>query len=246
MHRNYERRDYSWLLAELNGKADDTEVLGNRQDEKSCSGLKSSNNDVSLARRQRASLLDNRSMLYAFSTKHRVLHDRDCPKVSGISDEHFRMSSEFVKGMRLCPECQNRIYIRHGIGDDWRRISDYERFFNRMELQEKDLYSFFIGNNAHVKWIDFNTLEAQVHHDTWRVIQNGERVELWHNNYWRLEDSGRSMERDFHLQSTCVLRCAWMLFRDMCTYSYEKHRCSALDAIVRQVGGKDALEISVE
>ena len=206
----------------MNGSYRNIEAVHKEAEENAADCAKEVKGVVSQAQRKRASLMDNRKMLYAYSSKHRVLHDRDCPKVRGISDKHFRMTSEFLKGMSLCAECQNRIYIRHGIGDDWRRIADYERFFNRMELQTQDLFSLFIGNDARVKWIDFNTLEVRVHHDTWRVVQRGEQVELWHNNYWRLENHERSMERKFHLQSSCVLKRAWQLFRDVCTYSYEK------------------------
>ena len=151
---------------------------------------------VSHARRRRDSLMDNYRMLYAYSKMDRVLHDRDCPYVKEIPDKSFRMADDFVRGMTLCPLCMQRGLIRHGVGDDRRRLADYERFFGRIGLSESELYSLMIVHKAQLKWINKDMMQIRVNEDTWRVLFKGERVELWHNNYSRLEDFSRSMERE--------------------------------------------------
>ncbi len=214
--RGYERQDYSALLDELKG------LSVTENDEKV--HIASEKQGVDAATRCRASLLDNPKMLYAYSNKSRVLHDRDCSKLAEISDAHFRMVSEFPVDMKVCSECYRRAIIRRGVGDDRKRIPAYERFFNKVRVSDSYLYDLMIKNKALVKLIDNNVMEITVREDTWQFVCGSTGYELWHNNYICLKDGSRYFTKGFHRQTVFGGYTAHNILRVILTYRCDIHK----------------------
>lgn len=179
---------------------------------------------VDLDLRRRASLMDNQNMLYAYSSRMRVSHDRDCIHVADIPDGEFQMLSEVPRGMKMCPVCYRVALIRSGIGADRRRMQAYERFFEHVDASNADLYRLVIKHKARLKWINNNVMQIKVHEDTWRVIRVGQGIELWHNNYIRLEDDSRHFRAGFHRQYVRGDDTFHNILKTILAYRWEAHR----------------------
>lgn len=237
--RDYERQDFTELLNELQGV-----------DEKDKVDVQSTVNDngnvVDMFKRKRSSLMDNPKMLYAYSTHNRVLHDRDCQYVKDISDKHFRMSPVFVKNMRHCGACYRKSLIRNGVGDDRRRMVAYERFFNQLEVSNRDLYMLLIEHEAKLKWINNDVM--QIHHkdDTWRIIRGACGLELWHNNYICLKDYTRHFTDGFHKQNVCESPTFHTLLLLMLNYSWECHVAQREKKLLVKVDEPVTVEVPIK
>lgn len=215
--RTHKRQDFTELLNELNG------VGPVDKDLKQTNYSIEKKDVVDLAKRRRASLMDNSDMLYVYSGVHRVLHDRDCFRLPEIPDEEFEMLSEFDVSMKTCPMCYRRALIRSGVGADRRRIHAYERFFKRVEVSNEDLYLLLIENKAQLRWRSNDVMEIRVRDDSWQIRHNGDALELWHNNYACLDDLTRHFTVGFHRQEVYGFPTIRNLFNLIVTYSWEKH-----------------------
>lgn len=216
--RNYVRQDFSDLLNELQG----VPVVQESEVEKDIPEKKEVKS-VDLAFRHRASLMDNPKMLYAYSSKSQVLHDRDCFRVVEIADVDFRMLTEFRVDMKTCPMCYRRAMIRSGVGDDRRRMDAYERFFNQVGVSNRDLYTLLIENKARLKWINNDVMQLRVHEDSWQIRRDKDGLELWHNNYIRLEDMSRHFKEGFHRQTDLGNNSVHNIIRVILSYDYGVH-----------------------
>lgn len=214
--REYERQDFTELLNELQGSNEKNKVNVNNKKDRNV-------NVVDIAKRKRSSLIDNPKMLYAYSSKYKVLHDRDCPYVKDISDKEFCMSSMFIKDMRHCSACYRKSLIRNGVGDDRRRMVAYERFFNQLKVSNKDLYLLLIEHEAKLKWINNDIMQVHLKDDTWRIIRSAGQLELWHNNYICMDDLTRHFTDKFHKQNFCDFPTFHTLLMLMLNYSWECH-----------------------
>lgn len=220
--RGYKKQDFSELLSELNGTQDKAKT------EKSLTGRPSKEERtkasvVATASRRRASLMDDTKMLYAFSKKSQLFHDRDCEYVKRISDENFCMVGEFDTDKPWCPCCYRKALIRSSIGDDRRRIGAYERFFNRLNVSNRELKILLIENKAKMKWINNDVVQFSVKEDNWQVVCGPDGLELWHNNYISLDDCSRHFTKGFHRQNVYGPQTFYNFMNIMVSYSFKKH-----------------------
>lgn len=214
----YERVDYSDLLSELRGE---TDALEETKEEKPQKPPRQA--QVDQAARKRASLLDRPAMKYAYSQKEKVLHDRDCEFVAGISNENFRMKESFDTGMRFCPKCYRKGLIRSGITDDGKRIAAYVRFFGEIHASAEDLRRLLIEHRAVLRWEDRDTMDFHVKEDHWKIVHDRNGYRLLHNNYIVLEDYTRHFTQGFHEQYIYGKKCFHTFVCIMCDYSWADH-----------------------
>lgn len=160
---------------------------------------------VSEERRKRDTLMGKRNMRYAFSTKHRVLHDRECPLAKEISDADFRMQEEFSEKMKLCTTCYRKAVIRSGLDPDHAKwLHYYELAFQRLGATNQDLYDLIIKKKANLAGVDMGTVVFQLNNDAWKIQKEpNEEFLLFHNNYRLIDDNEnyeRLLRKDFHFQ----------------------------------------------
>ena len=225
------RQDFSDLLNELTNSPAPEPKKENK--------IESPKETISAARRRRARLMGNPRMLYAYSSKARTLHDRDCMRLGEIPDREFQMLSEFDDGMNTCPWCYRRALIRSGVGDDRRHISAFERFFGEGHVLNAELYVLMIENKAQLKWISGNVVQIKVREDTWQISRTPEGYRLWHNNYIRMDDGSRYFTNGFHPQTThCWDSLSMLLLEWVVSYSWEKHveKCAPAECSEALVG----------
>ncbi len=224
--RNYQRKDFTKLLNELNSENKESANLNSSDSENKVkiNVISKSAEVVGMARRKRSSKMDNPKMKYIYSTKTLLQHDRDCPIAAKIKDEYFEMSENFQIDKRNCTFCNRSSLIRNGIKDGSKRIDTYNNFFKRIGATNKDLYKLFIENKAIVKWENNNTVKLYVGEDNWKVLcdlENGHR--LYHNNYICLHDYSRHFDGGFHEQIVLGSRNFHNILNVILSYSWEEH-----------------------
>lgn len=160
--RNYQRKDFSSLLNELQGRVIDSEngkVIEKEENTKQIIKV------VDKARRIRSSKMDNRTMRYVYSLSERVLHDRECKLVMLIPDKEFEMTSSFITDMPICKKCYRMVLIRYGIDSDWKKLPFYLKFLNDIRASNKGLYKLIVENKATLKWLNYDALQVCVKED---------------------------------------------------------------------------------
>ena len=196
--RNYQRKDYSALLAELRSSYTATEAETAAAAEKTSPKQESSS--MTAARRLRSSKMDNRRLRYAYSKKQMILHDKDCDLVRMIPDWEFDMVETIPKGMTICQKCYRRALIRSAVGDDSKKMNAYVRFFDTIEASNSDLYMLLVEHHASIHWENPHTLTIKVNEDRWQIVHMEQGNLLYHNNYYVLEDYSRHFLNDYHEQ----------------------------------------------
>lgn len=220
--RNYQHTDFSKLLKEL-------------QTPKSVSASKpvllsekaqvSDATFVTPARRRRDQLMGNRTMRYAYSSRVRLLHDRDCPYVRQIPDDEFQMLPALDNSMELCAACRRRALLRVGISlDDTKYLDAYVHLFSRFRATGNDLYTLIITNRAQLHEITPQSVQLRVREDNWLLCEEEQELCLYHNSYSVLENYERQFYPQFHLQQSRRGRDAFRYLAGViCEYSWPEH-----------------------
>lgn len=155
---------------------------------------------VSQAARKRAGKLSDPRNGYVYSTKERIIHDRTCKRVSGISDDCFEMSKKLVPGMPMCNLCRRKAWIRLGMGDDTKYIDAYDRFFREAYVSNDLLQRLFVDNDVKVKIQDLTHMTFDVNGEKWMWEKVGSKVILYHNSYDISDTGTRVVKKFFHKQ----------------------------------------------
>ena len=156
--------------------------------------------EVSIAARTRASKLSDLRNGYVYSTKEKIIHDRTCKRVSGISDECFEMSKKLIPGMPMCNLCRRKAWIRLGMGDDTKFINAYDRFFREAYVSNDLLQRLFVDNDVKVKILDLTHMTFDVNGERWMWERIDKKVVLYHNSYEISDVGTRVMRKSFHKQ----------------------------------------------
>lgn len=218
--RNYERTDFSDLLAKMHSAATDENTA-------QVPVTVSAPEEVSEARRRRSSLMDKREMKYAFSRADGILHDRDCPLVKRIEDSDFAMQSEFSQDKTLCRRCYRKAMIRSAVHlDDTKKIDAYLSFFNRIHASNDALFELLIENDAKLSDIQLDSVTVRVNEDRWMIrMIDQDRLHLLHNDY-ETEDNTRYFDKAYHLQKDGSIYSFRHFVFLMCHYSWEEHKAA--------------------
>jgi hypothetical protein len=220
--RNYEQQDFTDLLNELQGivpEVKNEDITSNAEDV----AIDKSGDVVNPEKRRRASLMDNPKMLYAYSDKDMILHDRDCSCIKEIPDNEFYMLSKYDFNMNRCPLCYRKAIIRSGIGDDARRIGAYVRFFDRVDASNRDLALLLVNRKGKATWINNDIMEIFVNDDSWQIVCSDDKFELHHNNYIKLEDGSRHFTNGFHKQVVYGQQTFHNFLNLILSYSWHRH-----------------------
>lgn len=217
--------DYDNLLQSLQGSSGEPESDAPAQEnslEKKCENAHT--DAVSQAARKRASKLSDPRNGYVYSTKERIIHDRTCKRVSGISDECFEMSKKLIPGMPLCNLCRRKAWIRLGMGDDTKFIDAYDRFFREAYVSNDLLQRLFVDNEVKVKIRDITHMTFDVNGERWMWERVGRKIVLFHNNYIISDIGTRVIKSDYH-QQTEKANSAVSAVHRMLDYSWDlSHR----------------------
>lgn len=218
--KHYERRDFSGLLAELQGNAVEPVAEQNPPEKP-----KPKEKVVFLSQdtRRRASLLSNPRMRYAYSQIDNTIHDRECDVLKTIKDQDFRMLADFDTNRPICRHCYRKAIVRSGIGDDAKLINAYVRIFDRLKATVTDLKELIIDNGARLSAIDIDRVVIKVHDDRWMICFVNNKPLLYHNNYSVLDNYQRLFSVGYHLQNDGGVHTFHNFARMMLSYSWEEH-----------------------
>ena len=219
--RNYQREDFSELLAQMQHPAAEPTL------EKIPCEPKKENRaaQVSPEKRRRDSLMSNRTMRYAYSSVEKRIHDRDCSEVSKIPDAEFEMLAEYRTDLKRCWLCGRRAIIRAGIScDDAKYMDAYMDLLRRFGAMTGELYALIVVNHAQLFDIRQDSVCVRCGEDTWMLCGDQAELSLYHNNYEVLENYERLLKPTFHLQQTGTPPHAFrFLMNLMLHYSWSEH-----------------------
>ena len=218
--KHYERRDFSGLLAELQGNALEPAI---EQSPPEKPQPKERIVFISPDTRRRASLLSNPRMRYAYSQIDNTIHDRECDVLKTIKDQDFRMLSDFDTNRPICRHCYRKAIVRSGIGDDAKLINAYVRIFDRLKATVTDLKELIIENGARLSAIDIDRVVIKVHDDRWMICFVNNKPLLYHNNYSVLDNYQRLFSVGYHLQNDGGVHTFHNFARMMLSYSWDEH-----------------------
>jgi len=194
--------------------------------------LGSAKKEVSQAARKRASKLSDPRNGYVYSTKERIIHDRTCKRVSGISDDYFEMCKKLVPGMPMCNLCRRKAWIRLGMGDDTKFINAYDRFFREAFVSNDLLQRLFVDNDVKVKILDITHMTFDVNGERWMWERVGKKVVLYHNSYEISDVGTRVMRKSFHKQKETPISAQSAVNR-MVNYAWD-HSHQSNDAMMAE------------
>lgn len=218
--RKYEHRDFSGLLAELQGvSAESCTPPPVQEKPKPVEKVVY----ISPETRKRASLMSNPRMRYAYSQIDNTIHDRDCEVLKTIKDKDFRMLANFDTSRPICRHCYRKAIIRSGIGDDHKFINAYVRIFDRLKATVADLNELIIDHGARLSAIDIDRVVIKVHDDRWMVCFVNNKPLLYHNNYSVLENYQRLFNVGYHVQNDGGVHTFHNFTRMMLSYSWDEH-----------------------
>lgn len=218
--RNYQHKDFSGLLAELQGTGTEVEKPQYTPIQaKSVAKVVFISPDT----RKRASLLSNPKMRYAYSNNDDTIHDRDCEALKSIRDRDFRMLADFDVNRPICKQCYRKAVIRSGIGDDAKYINAYVRLFDRLQATVTDLKELILEHGARLSAIDLDRVVIKVHDDRWMICFVNNKPLLYHNNYSITDDFQRLFGAGYHLQNDGGNHTFHNFARMMLSYSWDEH-----------------------
>lgn len=219
--RNYQREDFSDLLAQMQQSATEPVPEKKQREPKKANRTV----QVSPAKRRRDSLMSNRLMRYAYSSVENRIHDRDCTEVSKIPDKEFEMLTEYRTDLKRCWLCGRRAIVRAGVSwEDAKHMDAYMNLLQRFEAITGDLYTLIIINHAQLFQVKQDSVCIRCKEDTWMLCGNDAELSLYHNNYVILENYERIMKPAFHLQQTSRQPQAFRSLIDLILrYSWPEH-----------------------
>lgn len=216
--------NYDELLQSLKGDIGQPEIsefIQNVPVEKTAGKQSKHTPEASLAMRKRASKLSNPKNGYVYSTVERIIHDRTCKRVSGISDDCFEMSKKLIPGMPMCNLCRRKAWIRLGMGDDTKFINAYDRFFREAYVSNDLLQRLFVDNDVKVKIQDLTHMTFDVNGERWMWERVDKKVVLYHNSYEISDVGTRVMRKSFHKQKETPIS-AQSAVNKMLTYTWDR------------------------
>ena len=219
--RNYQREDFSELLAQMRHQAAEPAPEKKPHDQEKVNRAA----QVSLEKRRRDSLMSNRAMRYAYSSVEKRLHDRDCTEVSKIPDAEFEMLTEYRTDLNRCWLCGRRAIVRAGIScDDAKHMDAYMDLLRRFGAMTGELYALIVVNHAQLFDVKQDSVCIRCGEDTWMLYGDQAELSLYHNNYEVLENYERLLKPAFHLQQTGTQPHAFRFPMNlMLHYSWSEH-----------------------
>lgn len=219
--RNYQREDFSGLLAQMQRS----------EEEPAPDAVQGAQNEaadpvqVSQEKRRRDSLMSNRSMRYAYSSVEKRLHDRDCAEVPKIPDAEFEMLAEYRTDMKRCWLCGRRAIVRAGVScEDAKHMDAYMDVLRRFGAMSGELHALIIVHHARLFDVQQNSVCIRCGEDTWMLCGDREALSLYHNDYEVQDDYTRLFKSTFHLQQTAAPPHAFRsLINSIFHYSWADH-----------------------
>ena len=196
--RKTERKDYSDLLRELQGKPaveEETVAESKKQADTNVPKRKPAVNDE-----QRNRLMSNEANRFVYVPKWNTIHDKSCPSVKRIATEDLEFKHDLVPGAKQCPACELRRCLRLGARDGL-RVKQYQEYFESLGLTKEVYNRLYIKMGAQTRLMN-DTLIIWYKEEAWKVerVHVDNRVILWHNNYYVDKNYVRVFYGGFHKQ----------------------------------------------
>lgn len=174
--------------------------------------------------RRRDSILENSKLIFIHSKANYTVHDKSCKLLKDIPDEYILGSSSMPKDHIVCEECSKKLYLRMMIGQDGKRIDNYQSFLDRAGADYEIIRRFANVYKAELYLENHNILRISCNMDSWQIIidNSGAFRQLRHNNYFMTDNGTRYITGAYHAQKGEFSNIN-EAFNYICTYSFEAH-----------------------
>jgi len=210
-----ERKDYAWLLSELQGKENPAPPpktpAAELEPKKSFSPF-----------RQR--IMSDETVKYLYSKEGGMFHDKSCSEARNIPDSELCYSRKYLSNIPQCPLCAVKAYVRLG-AKDFYNFPIYERLFLRMKFNPSSLRRMYVQEKMRTS-ASSNGLTIWGKEDSWRLEfwDGSNTTRLMHNNYHPLPDGTRVFMPGYHIQAERATPAYALTV--IAEYTYEGHKAA--------------------
>lgn len=171
----------------------------------------------------RQSALDNRKNLYFYSRRGGDVHDRDCYLLKNISNEDFIGSEDHPEDLPECPHCFRTLLLRIGCTPNAKEIPFCNRIFTKFNLRTRQLKRYVLSEGIRFHARSLTELTVTHGEDTWLIKIDGDRLNLWHNNYVKISETERYLTSGFHDQGVSSDNNLKKILNYIVGYTWQKH-----------------------
>lgn len=160
-YRNYNHKDFSELLSELQKKQQNTSLTRRPESQKPAAAPAPA---MSL---QRQRLFSDERNKFFYSKEQKTLHDKSCPAVKLISDANLRCRSVYDEKMSQCEACAGKAYAR-AAAKDLIDIPMYQSIFAKLGLSEKQIRRLIVELKPDAS-VTTDALQLKIKDHVWRL-----------------------------------------------------------------------------
>lgn len=128
-------------------------------------------------------ILSNENVLYLYSEREKVLHEKHCPYVREIPDKELKWLKEYSPEIEQCPNCAAASYIHIGAKDS-EDMDSYLSLFDKIQIPVHLIRSMYLERQMRTR-IHRDTITVWYKNDVWKIraLSKEGHVQLYHNNY---------------------------------------------------------------
>ncbi len=180
----------------------------------------------------RQSMLDNPKFKCYYALSGGAVHDKECEEIQSIPMGEFCASEKLPADRKLCSKCKRKLLLRIACAPNTKQIPICERLLTRGKVQTGNLYRYVVevGMKFHATTLDELTIICR--EDTWKVKYLQGVMQLWHNNYIKVNDTERYITDGFHNQGV-ESKGVDFLLQYIQGYTWEKHLQGQLQRSIR-------------
>lgn len=172
---------------------------------------------------KRALAMEDNSILYIFSSKDNLIHDKTCHIASTIPYWEFESSRELLKGKEICQHCKRKIYLRNALKNDAKHFALCLRMFDNGNVSTQDIFILTSEYHATLSMDKPDCINVKCGEDTWQIIMNEQGYcTLYHNNYNMINNTERYITTGYH-QQNCPYSNLTDVLKYIEQYNWQKH-----------------------
>lgn len=190
-------------------------------------------------------ILEKQNNLFFYEKDGETVHDKDCAELNEIEGGNLVGSEEFPVGKEYCTQCMRRLLVRVGCAPHAKNIPLSNRFFDQNNVKTSQLRRLVMENKFHFYCENPNEMKINGAEDSWKIIvRSSGKLELWHNNYMRVNAKERYITEGYHDQNLRYAKLGYILNYIM-GYSWEKHLEAEEKTIIEPLSASsEAVEIT--
>lgn len=173
--------------------------------------------------RRKQRLIDNPKMLFFYTENSRCFHDRECKEVRKLLPGKFEASNVIPENREFCSMCKKKLLLRLACYPNTKQIAMCTGIFQKYHVGTRKIEHYVMDAGMRFHATDFSALRVESGEDRWIIKGiDTNHLELWHNNYIKINSRERHFTEGFHEQNVESTNLTSLL-NFIESYSWEKH-----------------------